>query len=50
MEESSSEAKIHGIAKGYMEKDPALSYERAMAKAWEDHPDILEEYEKEAGF
>lgn len=45
-----AETKISGIAKNYMEKDPSLSYDRAVAKAWEDNPDILDEYEKEAGF
>ncbi len=47
---SSAEAKISEIAKGYIEKDPNLSCNQALAKAWEDRPDILEEYEKEAGF
>ena len=46
----SAEAKIEGIAKGYMEKDPALSYNAAIAKAWENNPDILGEYDSEAGF
>lgn len=46
----SAEAKIEGIAKGYMEKDPALSYNAAIAKAWENNPDILGEYDDEAGF
>lgn len=48
--ENSAEAKISGIAKSYMEKDPALSYSAAVAKAWEDNPDILSEYDEEAGF
>lgn len=48
--ENSAEAKISGIAKSYMEKDPALSYNAAIAKAWEDNPDILSEYDEEAGF
>ncbi len=47
---SSAEAKIEGIAKGYMEKDPALSYHAAVAKAWEDNPGIINEYDEEAGF
>ncbi len=42
--------KINGIAKGYMEKNPALSYSQAIAKAWEDNPDVLAEYDEEAGF
>lgn len=48
--ENSAEAKISGIAKGYMEKDPSLSYSAAVAKAWEDNPDILSEYDEEEGF
>lgn len=48
--ENSAEAKISGIAKSYMEKDPSLSYSAAVAKAWEDNPDILDEYDEEAGF
>lgn len=48
--ENSAEVKINGIAKGYMEKDPSLSYSAAIAKAWEDNPDILSEYDEEAGF
>lgn len=47
---NAAEAKISGIAKGYMEKDPALTYDCAVAKAWENNPDIMDEYEKEAGF
>jgi len=45
-----AEAKIQGIAKGYMEKDPALGWNEAVAKAWEDNPDIIGEYDEEAGF
>ncbi len=48
--DSSAEAKIHSIAKNYMEKDPMLSYNAAVAKAWEENPDIIGEYEEEAGF
>lgn len=48
--EHSAEARIHGIAKGYMEKDASLSYHAAVAKAWEDNPDLMGEYEDEAGF
>lgn len=47
---TSSEAKIAGIAKGYIEKDPSLSYSEAVAKAWEENPDILDAYDEEAGF
>ena len=45
-----AEAKVEAIAKGYMEKDSSLDYTAAMAKAWEDHPELMDEYEDEAGF
>lgn len=45
-----SESKIDTIAKSYMEKDPSMSYTSAVAKAWENHPELIEEYEDEAGF
>lgn len=45
-----AEAKAEAIAKGYMEKDPSLDYASAMAKAWEDNPELMDEYEAEAGF
>ena len=48
--ENSAEARISSIAKGYMEKDPALNYHAAVAKAWEDNPELVEEYEDEEGF
>lgn len=44
------EAKVDAIAKGYMEKDSSLDYTAAMAKAWKDHPELVDEYEDEAGF
>lgn len=47
---SASETKVDAIAKGYMEKDSSLDYTTAIAKAWEDHPELVDEYEKEAGF
>lgn len=47
---SSSESKVDAIAKGYMEKDPAMSYTDAVAKAWENNPDLMAEYENESGF
>ena len=47
---SSSESKVDAIAKGYMEKDPAMSYTDAIAKAWENNPDLMAEYENESGF
>ncbi len=45
-----AEAKIDTIAKGYMEKDPSLDYTAAVAKAWEDNPELMGEYEEEEGF
>jgi len=45
-----TEAKISTIAKGYMEKDSSLDYTAAVAKAWEDNPELMDEYEEEAGF
>lgn len=47
---TSAETRIEGIAKGYMEKDPSMSQLDAVAKAWEDNPDLLAEYDEEAGF
>lgn len=48
--ENSAEAKIESIAKGYMEKDAALDYTSAVAKAWENNPELMSEYEEQAGF
>ena len=50
IKKSAAESKIDTIAKGYMEKDSALTYNAALAKAWEDHPELLDEYEVEAGY
>jgi hypothetical protein len=47
--EGSAESKAESIAKGYMEKDASLSYAMAMAKAWEDNPELMSQYEAEAG-
>lgn len=44
-----AEEKAEAIAKGYMEKDPSLNYVSAIAKAWEDNPELVEEYEEEIG-
>lgn len=48
--ESSAEAKISTIAKKYIEEDPALSYSQAVTKAWENNPQLLEEYDEQEGF
>lgn len=45
-----TEEKIDTIAKGYMEKDASLDYTSAIAKAWENNPELVAEYEEEAGF
>lgn len=47
---SEHESKVESIAKKYMEEDPALSSVQALAKAWEDHPELYTAYENEAGF
>ncbi len=47
---SEHETKAESIAKKYMEEDPALSSVQALAKAWENHPELYEAYESEAGF
>ena len=48
--DNTPEAKIESIAKGMMEKDSTLSYNMAVAKAWEDNPDLMAEYDEQAGF
>lgn len=48
--ENTAETKIGVIAKSLMEKDATLSYSQAVAKAWEDNPELLSEYDDEAGF
>lgn len=47
---SASETKVDVIAKGYIEKDPSMSYVEAVAKAWENHPELMATYDEEAGF
>ncbi len=47
---NAAEAKISDIAKGYMAKNPTITYDAAVAKAWEDNPDIMAEYEEQEGF
>ena len=39
--------KVETIAKGYMEKDPSLSHTSAIAKAWNNNPDLFEEYDEQ---
>lgn len=45
-----TETKIDTIAKSYIEKDPTMDYSAAVAKAWENNPELIDDYEKEAGF
>ena len=45
-----AEGKINSIAKSYMEKEPTLGYTEALAKAWENNPDLMNEYDSEEGF
>ena len=47
---SDAVAKATSIAKGYLEKDPSMGFPAALAKAWEDNPDLMDAYESEAGF
>lgn len=47
---SEPETKVESIAKSYMEKDPSMSYTDAVAKAWSDNPQLMAEYEENAGF
>ena len=42
---NAAEQKIDTIAKGYMEKDATLDYTTAVAKAWENNPELMDEYE-----
>lgn len=44
---SEPESKIEAIAKGYMEKDPTMDYTSAVAKAWENNPDLMAAYDDE---
>ncbi len=48
--DNAAEVKIDKIAKGYMEADPGLSYTSAIAKAWEENPELMAEYDEQAGF
>ncbi len=46
---SRTESKAENIAKGYIEKDPSLSFTDALAKAWENNPELLADYDDEIG-
>lgn len=43
---SEPETKVEEIAKGYMEKDPSLDYNTAVAKAWENNPQLMAAYDE----
>lgn len=40
-------AKVEAIASDIMKSDTSMSREMAIAKAWEDHPELVAEYETE---
>lgn len=42
---SEPESKIEAIAKSYMEKDPEMNYATALAKAWENNPQLMADYD-----
>ncbi len=48
--EGSAEVKVRTIAKKLMEDNPELSYSQAVAKTWEEHPELLAEYDEQEGF
>ena len=43
---SEPETKADAIAKSYMEKDPDMDYATALAKAWENNPELIAAYEE----
>ena len=47
---SEPETKIEAIAKSLMEKDATLNYTMAIAKAWEQNPDLMVAYEEAMGY
>lgn len=44
---ATAEGKIEAIAKSYLEKDPALSYQQALVKAWDNNPELIADYDRE---
>ena len=40
------ESKVEAIAKSYMEKEPTMDYNTALMKAWENHPELMAEYDR----
>lgn len=47
--ESTTIAKAKAIADDIKKGNPSMSEEQAMAKAWETHPELMEEYDNEIG-
>ncbi|MDO5397182.1 MAG: hypothetical protein Q4G33_04560 [bacterium] len=47
--EVSSVAKVKSYATEIMKASPQLTPEQAMAQAWTDHPELMEEYDAETG-
>lgn len=47
VKKSEPETQIETIAKSYMEKDPNLGYVDAVAKAWENNPQLMAAYDEE---
>ena len=44
---SEPESQIETIAKSYMEKDPEMNYVDAVAKAWENNPQLMAAYDND---
>lgn len=47
VKKSEPETQIETIAKSYMEKDPNMNYVDAVAKAWENNPQLMAAYDEE---
>lgn len=41
-----SVAKARGFATEIMKSNPALTYDQAMAKAWDDHPELMKDFDE----
>lgn len=44
---STTVGKVEQIAKSYLEKEPGMTHEQAIAKAWENNPELIAEYDRE---
>lgn len=49
-EGSKAELQAASIAREYMKKEPSMSYTDAVARAWENNPDLMASYEDETKF